>query len=292
MRASITFYLILLLASVASGDTTILTDEFGTDSASNYIITKTSDDTSIQFGFDASSIGVPNSPHGDNIVLRTAVNIAAPDSYEVINAYLNFTSLPTNYIAQVDIYIRCPGVGMTGSTEHTGLGLFGSGTKINYLYPAGTFPTNTDGLVFGYNTDGDEIYSDFYLNQGSAIGPTSVGTWTGPDPTPGGQFYQDYASLFSIPTNPDGYQLFFNQWATVSLSYNDGVVTGKINNDTYVTYTPSEAQSGLVFLAHSDPYDSVAADPNLSFCLFDHLVITEPEAPPPPLSARDWEVYE
>ena len=291
MRTTIFLCFTLLLVPAVFGQTVVYTDEFGAGSASNYTITKTSDDTSIQFGYDTSSISpaVPNAPNGDNIVVRTDVNIVAPNGVEAINAYLNGVTLPTNYTVEVDVYIRCPLVGGSGTTEHCGMGLFGSGTKVNSLHTYDALPNDTDGLAFGYNTDGDELYSDFFLSEGSATGITDVGVWTGPDPTPTGQFYEDYDALYDIPTNPDAYELFFNQWATVSLSYINGIVTCKINGDTYVTYTPTGTPSGKVFLLHTDPFSTPANPATASFCLFDHLVITEP---PIALGAKDWEVYQ
>lgn len=290
MRTILSLCLIVLIAPALFADTVLFTDEFGAGSASNYTITKTGDDTSIQFGFDASSAGIANAPNGDNIVLRTAVNIVSPAAVEAVNAYLDggSISLPANYTVQVDVYLAYP-YGGSGTTEHAGVGLFGSGTKINSLRAYTPLPSDTDGLAFGYNSDDDEIFSAFFLTEGSATGQTDVGTWAGSDPTPGGQRYPEYAALFSIPTNADGNQLFGNQWATIAVSYMNGMVTCKINGDTYVTYTPSGSPSGKIFLLHTDPFSSVASDANASFCLFDHLVITEP---PAEQAAKNWEVYQ
>lgn len=291
MRTTIFLCFTLLLVPAVFGQTVLYTDEFGAGSASNYTITTTAADTSSQFGFDASSIGIANAPNGDNIVLRTAANIVSPEAQEAINAYLSFSPLPAEYTVQVDVYLGYP-YGGSGTTEHAGIGLLGSGTKVNSLRAYSGLPTDTDGLAFGYNSDADELFSDFFLTEGSATGQTDVGTWAGADPTPAGQFYSEYATLFSIPTNADGNQLFGNQWATIAVSYIGGIVTCKVNGDTYVTYTPSGSPSGSVFLLHTDPFASVASDANASFCLFDHLVITAPEVGPTPQAAKDWQVYQ
>lgn len=292
----------LCLSIIASGiwaQTLIFSDNFSTADLSNYIITKTSDDTSYQSGFDVSTVGIPNSPNGDNLALRTACNIVAPTGEEAINLYYNNPINLDRFLVEVDIYLRWP-VGGSGTTEHAGVGIFGSGTKVNTPRARGALPTDTDGLTFGYNSDGDEALSDLYLNEGSPSGQTQVGTWANPNrPDPTGQFYTDqpYASIASPLA------AFGNQWKNVKINYEEGLVIVKVDNVEVVRYntTLGSGVNKLVYLVHSDLFASVATPSEQSFCLFDNLKIYELPTPTPvptpvptptPLAANThWSLY-
>ncbi len=301
------------LSAVTAGAQTVLyTDDFSSSSASNWTAlgsnTDGNGDFQVEFGFDVSANSVPNSPNGDNIALRLAANVADPAGAEAVSAFLTGFPVTTEYY-EIEVDVFCgfaPPPGGTGTTRYAGVGIEHATTPIgpNHLragdpYQAGVNGTGQDGLVFSFNTDGDDGSGDIYLIEGNAsdafAAVSSVGTWANPeDSTPGLQaqvatFYQGF-----FPANADDgdatNNLLGNQWVTLTITKTLNNVSVAMYGTEVVTYTlPADAGDGLISLTNERPFGSVTPDPDASMCYFDALTITDVT----PLYVPDaWAVYE
>ncbi len=279
------FILALLVAGGANAQTLILQEDFSSPTLTGLTITQTSaTETELENGFDYSTVGIPSAPNGTGTHgLRTACNLTAGFNH-AINVYIDTPIDVDRFLLQVDIWIN---FAASGSTEHAGAGVFASGTKVNYLHNYNSLPSDTDGLMFGFNSDSDEALSDLYLVRGGASGPTDVGVWSNPaDSTPLGQFSDDpyYASVANSG-------IFGAQWVTLSITYEDSVVTVRLGDLDVALYSDAAfrtASDRRVFVGHSDPFGGLADPVADSFCIFDNLKVYEL---PTPLSATTWTLY-
>ena len=289
----------IVLVSGAWAQTVIFEDNFSASGLTGYSTTSDTTgsgapDVSADGGFDFSTLGlgIPSAPNGsDTLALKAAANIAA-DERECINVYYD-TPISTNYFeVQVDMWLNFAD---SGTTEHSGFGIFGSGSKANWstIYDEENQNTDTDGLLFAFNSDGDEARSDLFLTRGTAEGLTDVGLWENPeDSSPLGQIYGNdpYADI----AGEDGW--WGEKWLTVVMRFYGGTVTVTVNDVVIVSYVENdlnETTDRKLFLYHSDPFGSVASPSDEAFSLFDNLKITELEPPPPVLSAENvWNLYE
>jgi hypothetical protein len=272
----------------ANAQTLILQEDFSSPTLAGLTITQTSaTQTELENGFDYSTVGIPSAPNGTGTHgLRTACNLTAGANH-AINVYLD-TPVPVDrFMVQVDIWLNFAD---SGTTEHAGAGIFASGTKVNYLHNYNSLPTDTDGLMFGFNSDSDEALSDLYLVLGDAAGPIDVGVWNNPDDsTPLGQ-YSD-AAYYDPVADLEAPDILGEQWVTLTMTYDDSLVMVKLNDLDVAIYsnaafrTTSDHQ---VFVGHSDPFGGVASPVADSFCVFDNLKVYEL---PTPLSATSWMLY-
>ncbi len=280
---------LLLLPVFGTGQTLLFEEDFDSTDLGPFTVLQTdAGDTEVESGYDYSAASIPAAPNGSGTLgLRTACNIAS-GATQAVNLYLPTPVTVSRFQVQVDIWLSFAD---SGTTEHTGVGIFGSGTKINSPTIYGTLPTDTDGLTFGYNSDSDEARSDLYLALGDAAGPTDVGLWSNPDDsTPLAQYstapyYDPVADLGTV-------DIFGEQWITVTITYLEGLVTVQMDDllvVSYVDFSLATSGNNLVYLVHTDPFGSIANLTADSFCIFDNLKVFEI---PLPLSAQNWTLYQ
>lgn len=303
-----------VVTSVVTAQTVIYSDNFGAASAANWTVqgsnTDGGNDFQAEFGFDISTRSLPNSPSGDNIVLRTVANIAAPAGREAVTAFLTgFPVTPEIYSIEVEVYCAfAPPGGGTGTTRAAAVGIEHSAPPLGPVHtreggdPAPYQPAangnGQDGLVFSYNTDDDDAASCFFLLEGNYGTPlnnlVTSGTWADPaGTTPNAQFARDPFYQAIIPANPnDGdpaAELMGNQWCPVTITNINGNISVEIFGTAIVTHTFAGITDGLVSLTNERPFTSVTPSPLLSECYFDNLVITD--LTPEITAAREWNFY-
>jgi len=276
------------LPVLCTGQILLFEENFDSPSPSSITINETDPtDSEVDSGYDYSAVSIPPAPNGTGTLgLRTACNIAN-GATEAINIYLNNAVTVDRFQVQVDIWLNF--VSISGTTEHAGVGIFGSGTKINSPTIYGTLPTDTDGLTFGFNSDSDEARSDLYLTLGSSTGITDVGLWSNPlKSDPLGQYTTD--DPYSQVAGVDG-QLG-KQWVTVTITYLEGLIAVQLDDlpvVSWVDFSLASSGNNLVYLVHTDPFTSVGNPTSEAFCIFDNLKVFEI---PLPLSAQNWSLYE
>lgn len=285
----------LTLCLTAFAQTIIHQDDFSAGTLTGY--TTLSDTTSASpatveiiagTDFGTLPVSVPSAPNGsDTRGLYTRANISN-SAHEAINIYWDTEITATLFEVQVDVFLN---FAPSGTTEHAGIGLFASGTKANWStnYEVAQ-NTDTDGLLFAFNSDNDEARSSIYLTLGSSAGLTDVGTWANPaKTTPLGQ--SPAAVYYDSVSGVD--DLWGKQWNTVRFHVEGSDITVYVNDLLIVSYTDATLTSGTdkkIFLFHADPFTSLGNPANESFCLFDNLIVTE--LPAPTSAQEQWTLYQ
>jgi hypothetical protein len=296
-------------------------------------------DTSFQFGYNWGSDAldpttgyatVPASPHGDTTGLRLEVNNTndATNYKEGLTIFANTLCPSTGYYdVEFDCFIAytLPLIGGgSGSTEHVGMVVQASGTKIctirdqalDAVNPAtpgavGGVYSAQDGLAFGYDGDTGELGSDIFCFMPSARtgAPNAnrwdpqVGTWFGANSLPwdgtnypkefnpdaeDGPYY--YAAL-SFPavrvTDGSDYTPGY-LWNTVKAEVRGPKVTFYVNDVPCVQImsTLTDLAAGIIA---TDPFSSFSDPISESYMLIDNFKITEYAVP---LGAEHWSLYQ
>ena len=319
--------------------TVIFQSDMGSGEISNFTAVQ-SPDTSIQFGYnwgsdalDASTgySTVPASPNGDTTGLRIEVNNTddATDYEEAVTVFAN-TLCPSDgyYDVEFDCFIAytLPLIlGGTGGTEHVGLVVQASGTKICTIRDnaldnvdpgtpgaVGGEYIAQDGLAFGYSGDTGEAGSDIYCFMPSARTgggnanrwDGQVGSWSGTNSLPwdGTDYAKEfdtvdegddgpyYHAALSFPAQrttdaSDRYPGYL--WNTVKAEVRVDRVTFYVNDVTFVTVTSSLTDLAAGIIA-TDPYSSFSNPISESYMLIDNFKITDH---PMPLGAEHWSIY-
>lgn len=324
MKKLIFIALLISLASIAGADRyqrtgVIFQSDMGASAASDFSVVQTPDATA-EFGVDVSAIPVapnytgggtslasigfttiPDAPNGDNIALRLEVNNTddATDYEEGLCVYADISPATENYDIEFDFFMAftLPLVGGgAGSTEHFGMSVLSSGTKLNCIRdwcfdnanPANTISgsaaiTDFDGLNFGGTGDTGELFSDlFCLDPFARIGVNSssangqVGVWqaaedairpatlgdrevTNIDDANYTNYYYD-AMVFNATrvANNDDYAPGW-QWNTMTAEVRGQTVNFKINGVSFVI-ADSTSTLDKIGIICTDPFSSVSND--------------------------------
>jgi len=323
---------ILSLPFCAGAQTIIFSSNMGSSASANFDQLKTPDST-IQFGYDWASdtcpagygyTTVPASPGGDTVGLKVTVNNTAdPTDYkEGVSIYAKTAPSTSRYDVEFDLW---GAYGTTGTTEHAGMVIQASGTKLciirevdlSTVDPAtpgysGGAVIDEDGLAFGFSADylGDAL-SDYYCFMPSTRTGTpntdnsmaQIGTWTDSDPLPPatGNLHQKrismtpYSTAYTFPAGRTNTSTAGFYWNHIKAEVRVDTVSFYINGVKFVDVnsTLTDKKVGIIV---TDPYVSVSDDP--SYFLIDNFKITEVPAPTPTptpipiLNARNWEMFQ
>jgi hypothetical protein len=238
------------------------------------------DDTSYEFGWDYSALGLPPAPHGsDTIGLRLASNISdAGPGAAAISASPPAT-FSGQYKVQFDFWLNYHT--SAGTTEYGG-GMVGLDVAADQ--PLG-------GKAFLVDTDGDTA-QDYVLMDAGNIVP--VNTDPGPNPytitsldhvdpsneplrtmfpghAPPEKQNTDFGQV--LAANPDG--TFGFGWHTMEIVADTDAGTATFSIDGFEFGTLNGDVSGPIALTHWDRFNSVAGNVNLAFGAFDNLVVTQ-----------------
>jgi hypothetical protein len=259
---------LILSAPVASASTIFSSD---LDDGVGWGIVENGD-TSSQFGFDYSALGIPSAPNGTGTTgLRLAANISAdaPGGGSGIAAHPGI-SVSGQYTVQFDFWLNYH---INGSTEDGG-GSVG-------FNPGNGVPLGGTSLIV--NTDGDSG-SDYRLFNGGtslslASGMYSITSLNNSDPS-----NLALQTAFPSQTAPaeqgTGYTnqagSFAFAWHTMLIDVDSAAQTASFSIDGFHFGTVTGGDyTGDVALIYQDPFGSVSGNADLGFGVFDNLVVEQ-----------------
>ena len=277
----------------------VYADNFETNSASAWIVNKSSTDTAIAFNYDYSALGIPSAPHSTGgtthgVQMKANLTLAAVAALSISPTNQSFSG---DYRLHCDMWINVNGPfpgGGSSSTEFFTAGLGTSGTRTEWT------GTLADGCYFSADGDGgvsatSTTSGDYCAYLGSALQSTSSGIYSaGADTTVRDNANGYYTSAF--PTGaaaPALQQSTYTQQSgslnsgTVGLGWHDVIVSRRGNivdwsidgirlaSITNVTFAASNICVGFW-----DPFASLTDNTALSFGLVDNVRVESPAVAP------------
>lgn len=267
MRSCFALLAALAVAANAHG-TTVISDDFDTDTFADYFGVGAADGT-VEFAFDYGAAGIPAAPgsSGSTLGLRMTANDTAGASDAVTLHHNTFVSAPS-YVLSVDVYMGVTGTG--GTTEFGHVGVAGDGVTVNSLF----LPISGSGHFLAFTGEGGSS-SDFRHSRPAAIGGL---TNTG-DPS-----YLN--SDNSTNASADTYQQIFaggdfpgspgNRWTTLEITVSEsaGEIFYAFDGTRIIRNEFSDSDGGQVSLGYADLFSSVAAPFQSQFVVYDNLTVT------------------
>ncbi|HTB84409.1 MAG TPA: GH25 family lysozyme [Candidatus Sulfotelmatobacter sp.] len=282
--------------------TTVFSDNFDVNTATNWTLNASSSDTAATFNYDYSAVGIPSAPNSTNGTtrgLRMQANLA--------NGVVAALSLsPTNrsfsgdYRVHFDAWINVNGPlpgGGAGSTLFLTGGLGTSGTRTEWNGSGST----ADGFYFACDGDGGVSPSltginDYTVLTGTTLQGSSSGYYlAGTDSTARGfanLYYQsaitnshapptlqqeDYPSQSTNALDPGKFGF---AWHDVLVSKRGSTVDWVIDGIRFAVISNATFTASNVFVGHWDGFASLSANNAINFSLVDNVRVEQPAAPP------------
>lgn len=282
LKTSILLAAALSLSASHAAAQVIFSSELNSDAGWTIVA---DDDTSYEFGFDYTTLGIPANPNssaGDTTGLKLSANIANGEA-AAIAATPDGVSLSGSYRMEADFWLNFNTSG--GTTEYLG-GFVG--------YDAGGSPINGAGILGDSDGDSGSDYRIYSGGEQVAARNNSEEDIAAAFPGQEVPAAQGDPALFdpanTIVTAPDG-TLGFG-WHTLAIDV-DGTTGMATTTITDLTGTPFEfgvvdssadpsALNGGVALAFADLFSSVSTKPEFSFGVFDNITVTQQEVVPEP----------
>lgn len=260
-------------------------DDFNTDTSSNWTVNQSSSDTTVSFAYDYSVDGIPSAPgsgDGSTKGLKFTAN-----EIEVAAAHImaspNGQSFAGDYALVFDLWMNVNGPlpgGGGGSTEFAAAGIGTSGDHVQ------VGDDQSDGAWFivtgegGSSRDFRFFLNNVFLTEDSGVYPAGTQDSTN----------DYYGSIFPAGKTAPESQVaeFANQagetsagqvafeWVRVQLLKIGDKVTWSMNGTDIAVATQDTApfnDSGNIFLGYSDWFSSVSDNEFMSFGLFDNVKV-------------------
>jgi hypothetical protein len=273
----------------------VFTDAFETNTAANWNrVDSSGTDTSVIFGWDYSTLGIPKAPRtsgSSTLGLRMAANLATGATHALTLSPngVNITDANRGVLLSFDMWVNANGPfpdGGTGSTEFLTAGVGYDGTTLNRNAISGS------GAWFGVSGEGGAS-RDYraYRNITEAAEPAVYTATTDPNTDP--VFFQDnlqpyYANKFPALAPPAAQLANHPQqtgetdpgvvgfaWRKVDIIARGNSVTWRIDNLPIATLAAGGSEpvtvTGRVHVGYMDPFASVSDNVNLSFGVVDNL---------------------
>ncbi len=278
---------------------TVFADNFDLNSATNWVLNKSSTDTLVTFSFDYSTLGIPSAPNsgGTKLGLQMKANLT--------NGVVAALSLsPTNksfsgdYRLRFDAWINVNGplTNGIGSTELLTAGIGTSGTRTEWNGSGST----ADGFYFSVNGDGGSGdtatgTADYNAYVGTAVQLATTGDyWAGTDTTARGNGNLYYNAVFpSSPAAPAAQKASYPQqtgtldpgtfgmaWHDVIVSKRGSTVDWVVDGVRFCTISNATFTASNVFVGFWDPFPSLSSNNVINFGLVDNVRVEMPAVAP------------
>lgn len=267
--------LALAAANSAAAQTSFISDDFETNTSSDYtLIDDGSPDGMATFNFDYSTAGIPLAPRsamGETGGVKIEVNTTL-GAVDAITLFHNTPITADQYLLTVDVFMAFVPGGPT--TEHAHVGVGGDGASFNQLFS----PIAGSGAYIAFTGDGGSIsdYRWFRAVPNTPMGqssnttlPNSHQSYLGNGSQNTGPFFQ---SLFpSPPATVAGSP--GNIWTTVKIEVDN--IAGQISFyfDDQLTFQGAFGGrfDGFASIGLADVFTSVA--PATSFVVYDNFEV-------------------
>ena len=280
---------------------TVFADDLDTVTGTNWIVNRSSADSSVVFGYDYSGLGIPPAPHSTNgttLGLQMKVNLSASIAAAVSVSPTN-QNFSGNYRLRFDGWINVNGPfpgGGAGSTELLTAGIGTSGTRTEWNGSGST----ADGYYFSVDGDGGSsdtttTTADYNAYIGSSVQTVGTGDyWAGTDVTArgNGNFY--YTTAFPHgAAAPAMQQAFYPQQSgnlnpgTFGLAWHDVIVSKRGSTVDWVvdgvriaTISNATFNTNNVSIGFWDPFASLSSNNVINFGLVDNVRVEIPAVAP------------
>jgi hypothetical protein len=282
--------------------TTVFLDSFDTNTASQWLLSRSSTDTRAIFNYDYAPMGIPSAPHstgGTRRGLRMEANLTAGVTAAVSLSPTN-QSFGGDYRLRFDMWINANGPfpkGGTGSTEHATCGLGTAGNRTHWTGSGST----ADGYWFsvdgeGQASDTSTTSGDFCAFVGTTLQASGSGVYAaGTDSTAKGNG-DPYYALTAFPDGnspPASQQSAYPRqtgtcdpgtvgfaWHEVIVARRGSTVDWAIDGVRIATMANASFAASNVFVGYWDSYASLSDNTNLSFGLVDNVRVEVPSVAP------------
>ena len=280
---------------------TVFADNFDVNTATNWMLNKSSSDTAVTFNFDYSTLGIPSAPNSTNGTTRGLQMKANLANGAVAALSLSPTNknFPGDYRLHFDGWINVNGPfpnGGIGSTEFLTAGLGTSGTRTEWNGSGST----ADGFYFAADGDGginpaNTGVNDYCAFSGITVQAGSSGVYlAGTDSTARGADNVYYQAAFpSARTAPAFQQSNYPQqinaldsgtfglaWHDVIVSRRGGTVDWVIDGIRMATISNATFTASNVFVGFWDPFASLSSNNVINFGLVDNMRVEMPAVAP------------
>jgi GH25 family lysozyme M1 (1,4-beta-N-acetylmuramidase) len=281
--------------------TTIFSDSFDSNTATNWIVNKSSSDTAVAFNFDYSVLGIPSAPRSTGGTTR-GVQMKANLTLGVVAAV---ALSPTNqnfsgdYRLHFDGWINVNGpfpAGGAGSTEFLTAGI---GTAGNHTEWTGAGST-ADGFYFSADGEGgvsaaSTTSGDYCAFVGTALQSTASGIYAAGT----GTTVRDNADAYYVAAIPGGLAApalqqstyaqqngslnsgtFGFAWHDVIVSRRGSTVDWAVDGIRLATISNATFTASNVFVGFWDPFASLSSNNVINFGLVDNVRVEVPAIAP------------
>jgi hypothetical protein len=187
-----------------------LIDDFNTvGSSANYVVTSSSADTAVTFGYDYGAFGIPSAPNSTDsstIGVKMEANIALPTSIEAVTLH-SVQSFSGKYTVQYDAWVNANGPfpgGGAGSTEYITFGIGSDGATVNrHNFSAGSPSGIGSGAWFAASGEGQSSQVDYNAMKGATFQLPATGQYAAGNTTGAGGA-RDNSNAYYTPILPTG----------------------------------------------------------------------------------------
>ena len=279
---------------------TTFADNFDVNTATNWILNRSSGDNAVTFNFDYSTVGIPAAPNSTNgttrgLEMQANLSLGAVAAVSLSPTNQNFAG---DYRLRFDGWINVNGPfpgGGAGSTEFLTAGLGTSGTRTEW-----TGNASADGIYFSANGDGGSAdtattTADYNAYAGATVQLATTGDfWAGTDTTArgNGNFY--YTTAFpNGAAAPIFQQLSYTQQSgnlnagTFGLAWHDVIVSKRgstvdwvVDGIRFATISNATFTASNVCVGFWDPFASLSSNNVINFGLVDNVRVQVPAVVP------------
>jgi hypothetical protein len=277
--------------------TTIFSDNFDSNTATNWNANKSSSDNSVTFNFDYSTLGIPSAPHSTGgttlgVQLKANLTLGVVAAISISPANQTFSG---DYRLHFDGWINVNGPfpgGGASSTEFLTAGIGTSGTRTEWTGGGST----ADGFYFSADGDGgvsatSTTTGDYSGYIGTAWQNAASGIYAAGSLDNASSYY---STLFPTGQSaPELQQANYSQQTgalasgTFGLAWHDVIVSRRGNTVDWVidgirmaTISNATFTASNVFVGFWDPFASLTDNTNLSFGLVDNVRVEIPAVAP------------
>jgi GH25 family lysozyme M1 (1,4-beta-N-acetylmuramidase) len=279
----------------------VFADAFETDSASSWILNKSSADTLAKFNFDYSSLGIPSAPNSGGgtthgVQLKANLTLGAVAALSISPTNQSFSG---DYRLHFDGWINVNGPfpdGGTGSTEFLTAGIGTAGNRTEWTGAGSTadgyyFSADGEGGVSATSTTSGDYaaYSSTTLMAASS-GVYRAGTDTSARDSSGIYYTTAFPAGQSAPALQQSIYpqqsgalnsgTFGFAWHDIIVSRVGNTVDWVVDGVRLATISNATFTASNVFVGFWDPFSSLTDNTNLNFGLVDNVRVEVPAVAP------------
>jgi len=279
----------------------VFLDDFDGDSATNWVVNRSSADTRVTFGYDYSADGIPPAPHttgGTTRGVKFEANLTQ-GATAAVSLSPRAQSFGGDHRLRFDLWINANGpfpTGGTGSTEYCTAGLGTAGNRVQWTGSGST----ADGYWFVTTGEGGasdtSSPADYGAYAATNLQPAASGVYAaGTNATARGNGDPYYTAAFPGGQTPPAWQQanYPQQtgalaagtvgfaWREVIVARRGNLVEWSIDGVKIATFSAVSLTASNVFVGYWDPYKSISDNAALSFGLVDNVRVEVPASAPP-----------